>query len=163
MGTPRYNKVELQALLEYGLTDRLTAIVNPGLQHIDIGRRSAQRGPGSVTPNSARVTLFSGRDLGPVRPGDTAIPGTTDNSNPAAIGYTEVESDVRVLLGHSFKSETPAFFDVQAAERIRTAGAPSEFRFDATLGVQLFPRWLLLAQSLNVVSRVPAAGLRRQL
>jgi hypothetical protein len=38
------------------------------------------------------------------------------------------------------------------AERVRTAGYPSEFRVDATLGTYVGPRWLLLLQGFNVVS-----------
>ena len=48
--------------------------------------------------------------------------------------------------------DLPAFFDVEVAERLRTAGYPSEFRVDGTLGVKIFPRWTLLAQSFNVIS-----------
>ena len=49
---PRYNKEELQALIEYGVTDQLTAIVNPGLQHIDIAANRIDRAvrPGIAMP-----------------------------------------------------------------------------------------------------------------
>jgi protein XagA len=152
--TPRYNKVEAQLFIEYGLTDRLTAIVDPGLQHIDIAA------PVSAARTGLGYTEFGGRyafwqDQTWVLSGQATlrIPGTTNTPNPAAIGYTDVEADVRVLLGHAFTiGATPVFFDLQAAERIRTEGAPSEFRFDATLGVQVMPRWLVLVQSFNVVS-----------
>ena len=44
------------------------------------------------------------------------MPGTTDTSNPAAIGYTDVEADLRALLGHNFKlGDMPAFFDLEVA------------------------------------------------
>lgn len=152
--TPRYDKVEAQLLIEYGITDRLTAIVDPGVQHIDIAApTSAERSGLGYTEFGARYAFF--QDPSWVLSGQATLrlPGTTDTSNPAAVGYTEVESDLRVLLGHTFQlSGLPAFFDLEAAERVRTAGAPSEFRFDATLGVQVLPRWLLLAQGFNVVS-----------
>ena len=81
------------------------------------------------------------------------LPGTTDTANPAAIGYTDVEADFRVLLGHNFKlGGMPAFFDLEAAQRERSGGLPSEFRADATLGLKVLPQWLLLAQSFNVIS-----------
>src|ERR1700686_5497520 len=35
--TPRYTKDELQALVEYGVTDRFTVILEPMLQNVDIG------------------------------------------------------------------------------------------------------------------------------
>jgi protein XagA len=81
------------------------------------------------------------------------IPGTTDTSNPAAVGYTDVEADFRALIGHSFMLGTlPAFADVELAQRQRGDGAPNEFRVDGTLGVEFSPRWTLLAQSFNVIS-----------
>jgi hypothetical protein len=152
--TPRYDKDEAQVLIEYGITDRLTAIVDPGVQHIDIGApTSAERSGLGYTEFGARygfvedpTWVFSGQAT-------LRLPGTTDTSNPAAVGYTDVEADLRLLLGHNFKlADMPAFFDVEVAERARTGGYPSEFHADATLGVKVFPRWLLLAQSFNVIS-----------
>ena len=152
--TPRYDKVEMQALIEYGLTDRVTAILDPGLQHIDIAApANAERTGLGYTEFGARYALL--QDPNWVLSGQTTlrIPGTNDTANPAAIGYTDVQADIRALLGHNFSlGDRPAFFDLQAAERVRTAGAPSEFHFDATLGVQIVPRWMLLAQNFSVIS-----------
>lgn len=154
MPAPRYSKDELSALVEYGITNRLTAIFDPGLQHIDIAPpTSAERTGLGYTEFGARYAfielptwVFSGQAT-------LRVPGTFDTANPAAIGYTDVEADVRLLLGHNFHvAELPAFFDVEVAERLRTAGYPSEFRVDGTLGVKVFPRWTLLAQSFNVIS-----------
>jgi hypothetical protein len=155
--TPRYDKDELSALIEYGITDRLTAIVAPGLQHIDIAApTSAERTGLGYTEFGARYAFLENQDQSWVLSGQATlrIPGTTDTSNPAAIGYTDVESDLRILLGHAFTlAGLPAFFDLEAAERVRTAGLPSEFRADGTLGVWVLPSWLLLGQSFNVVSQ----------
>jgi hypothetical protein len=38
------------------------------------------------------------------------------------------------------------------AQRQRGDGAPNEFRADGTLGINVTPQWLILAQSLNVAS-----------
>jgi hypothetical protein len=154
--TPRYDKDELSALIEYGITDRLTAIVAPGLQHIDIAApTSAERTGLGYTEFGARYAFLENADQTWVLSGQATlrIPGTTDTSNPAAIGYTDVESDLRILLGHAFTlAGLPAFFDLETSERVRTAGLPNEYRADGTLGVWVLPSWLLLAQSLNVVS-----------
>ena len=131
-----------------------TAIVDPGLQHIDIAApTSAERTGLGYTEFGARygfvadpTWVFSGQAT-------LRVPGTDDTANPAAVGYTDVEADLRLLLGHNFKlADLPAFFDLEVAERVRTAGYPSEFRADATLGVKVLPQWLLLAQSFNVIS-----------
>jgi hypothetical protein len=152
--TPRYNKVEAQLLVEYGLTDRLTAIVNPGLQHIDIaGPTDAARTGLGYTEFGARYGFY--QDPSWVLSGQATlrVPGTTDTSNPAAVGYTDFEADFRALLGHNFAiGDKPAFFDLEVAQRQRTGGLPSEFRADATFGVTVLPQWLLLAQSFNVIS-----------
>jgi protein XagA len=151
---PRYSKEELSLLIEYGLTDRLTAIIIPGLQNIDIAAPiSAQRAGLGYTEFGARYGIielpawvFSGQAT-------LRIPGTMQTSNPAAIGYTDVQADICALLGHNLKlGEMPGFFDIEIAERVRTMGAPSEFRADGTFGVTVFPKWLLLAQSFNVIS-----------
>jgi hypothetical protein len=152
--TPRYNKDEAQFLVEYGLTDRLTAIVDPGLQHIDIAApTSADRSGLGYTEFGARYGFIESPDWVLSGQATLRVPGTTDTSNPAAIGYTDVEADFRALLGHNFKiAEMPAFFDLEVAQRERTDGLPSEFRADATFGVKVLPQWLLLAQSFNVIS-----------
>jgi hypothetical protein len=151
---PRYNKFEAQALIEYGITDRWTAIINPGLQRIDIAAPvSAERTGLGYTEFGARYGILQSPDWVVSGQATLRVPGTTDTSNPAAIGYTDVEADLRALLGHNFKlGNMQAFFDLEVAQRVRTAGYPSEFRTDATFGVQVLPQWLLLAQSFNVIS-----------
>ena len=115
--TPRYDKDEAQLLIEYGLTDRLTAIVDPGLQHIDIAAPiDAQRTGLGYTEFGARYGFFEDQSWVLSGQATLRVPGTTDTSNPAAIGYTDVEADFRALLGHNFKiGDMPAFFDLEVA------------------------------------------------
>jgi hypothetical protein len=152
--TPAYNKFEFQALLEYGVADRLTAIIIPGLQHIDIAAPvDASRTGLNYTEAGARYRFLGGDNWVVSGQATVRVPGTYDTSNPAAIGYTGAEVDVRALFGVSFNLGTwPALVDVQAAQRFRYGGLPSEFRFDATLGARFLPRWLVLAQVFNVIS-----------
>jgi protein XagA len=90
--TPRYNKVDADVLIEYGLTDRLTAIVNPGFQHIDIAApTSAERTGLDYTEFGARYAFFTDQSWVLSGQAILRLPGTTDTANPAAIGYTEVE------------------------------------------------------------------------
>ena len=152
--TPRYNKYELGVLIEYGLTDRLTGILNPGLQHIDIAPpTSAERTGLGYTEFGARYGFIEDPTWVVSGQATLRIPGAYQTANPAAIGYTDVEADIRALLGHNFTIwDRYGFFDVEVAERIRTDGYPSEFHADATIGIKIFPRWLLLMQSFNVIS-----------
>ncbi len=159
--TPRYRKLDLPALIEYGATDDLTTIVTPGLLHVDIASPiDAERtGPG-YTEFGGRYRLLHGKDWVFSTQATMRIPGTTDTGNPAAIGYTFPEFDVRALFGKSFTAGGhPAFIDLQVAQRFRGGGAPNEFRADATFGLQTSRRWLLLAQMLNVVAEGPGSAL----
>jgi protein XagA len=156
--TPRYNKLELQGLMEYGITDRFTAIFEPELQHIDIAAPTqAQRTGLGYTEAGGRYRFLQGDSDGGswLLSGQATLrlPGTSETSNPASIGYTDAQADIRALLGRSFTFRAmPVFVDLELAERFRSAGAPDEFRVDGTLGVQATSQWLFLAQSFDVVS-----------
>jgi hypothetical protein len=151
---PRYSKDELQALIEYGATDWFTLMLEPQLQHVDIGAPvDAQRSGLGYSELGGRVRLFQGDSW--VVSGQTTlrVPGTFDRSNPAALGYTDTQVDVRALFGYTFAvGGWPALLDVQIAQRFSLGWQPDEFRSDITFGVRPAPRWLLLAQSFNVVS-----------
>jgi hypothetical protein len=159
--TPRTNKFELQGLIEYGVTDRFTAILAPGYQRIDIGAPTdAQRSGLGYSEIGGRVMLLQGSSW--VFSGQTLVrlPGTFETSNPAAIGYTDAEVDVRAMFGTSFSlGASPAFIDMQVAQRFRAGGPPDEFRADLTFGIRALPQWLLLAQSFNVFSEGSGAPL----
>jgi hypothetical protein len=151
---PRYEKSELQAMIEYGVTDRLTLMAAPGLQQINIAAPiGAQRTGLGFSDFGARYRFLRGEDW--VLSGQTTlrVPGTFEKSNPAAIGYTDPELDVRALFGYAFPTiPGPAFVDVQLAQRARFGAPPSEFRADVTFGLHPAADWLLLAQSFNVWS-----------
>lgn len=157
---PRYRKIEIEPLLEYGVTDRLTLMFGPSFQHIDIAPPiDASRTGLGYTEFGGRFGIWRGDSW--VFSGQTLVrvPGTSQTGNPAAIGYTNTEIDLRALLGKSFTlGNMPAFIDLQAAQRVRTGDPPSEFRFDATFGLWVAPQWLLLFQSFNVVSEGAGTG-----
>jgi hypothetical protein len=152
--TPRYSKFELQSLIEYGLTPRFTMMVSPGLQKINIAApTSASRGGFGYTEFGGRYRFLQGKDWVFSGQGLLREPGTDQTTNPAAVGYTDPEFDARLLFGKSIEvSGMPAYFDLQVAQRFRFGDPPDEFRFDATFGLFVSPKWLLLMQSLNVIS-----------
>ena len=152
--TPRYDKIDPQAWIEYGVTDAFTAILAPSLQQVDIASPiDAQRTGLGYTEFGGRYRLLQNDSWVFSGQATLAVPGTFDNANPAAVGYTDVETDVRALIGHSFSLQgLPAFVDLQFAERFRSGAPPNEFHADMTFGVEPLSRWLVLAQSFNVVS-----------
>jgi hypothetical protein len=152
--TPRYGKDEAQALIEYGATDWLTLMLAPSLQHIDIaGPLASERSGLGYTEAGGRARLWQSQSWVFSAQTVLRVPGTFDDSNLAAIGYTDTQVDVRGLAGYSFSMGAwPAFFDAQLAQRFRSRGAPNEFRADLTLGFQPIDRWRILVQSFNVIS-----------
>jgi hypothetical protein len=158
VSAPRYNKFEVQALFEYGVTDWFTAIVSPGLQHVDIAAPAdASRTGLGYTELGGRARVMQGSNWVFSVQSTVRVPGTFDQGNPAAIGYTGFDYDVRALFGMTFTiGDWPAFLDAQLGQRYRFGGPPSELRADLTLGVRPLPRWLVLAQVFNVVAEYAA-------
>jgi hypothetical protein len=150
----RYSKIELTGLLEYGATNWLTLVLSPQLQHIDIGPPIDARRDGiGYTDLGGRAKVYEWSSWVFSVQTTLRAAGTSAEGNPAAIGYTDTQVDVRGLIGRSFSVGTwPAFIDMQVAQRFRWGRAPDEFRADFTFGVQPDPSWQILAQSFNVVS-----------
>ena len=152
--TPRYTKTELQVLMEYGVTDWLTAIAIPSLQHVDIAAPvDARRSGFGNSEFGARARIMQESNWVLSAQGTVRVPGTADTNNPAAVGYTGFDVDLRALYGVSFAlGGLPAFVDIQLAQRFRTGGPPSEARLDLTFGLRTAAQWLLLLQQFNVIS-----------
>lgn len=155
VSTPRYSKTELGILFEYGITDWFTAIMSPGVQHVTIAAPvDASRSGWGYSEFGGRFRVTQGNSWILSAQTTMRVPGTSDAANPAAIGYTGHEIDVRALFGTSFQiGAWPAFIDLQAAQRFRTGGPPDEFRFDTTFGVRPHPQWMILTQTFSVVSQ----------
>jgi protein XagA len=151
---PHYDKDEAQALIEYGVTNWFTAMFAPSLQHVDIAPPfGGERSGLGYTDIGGRARIWSDASWFVSGQVTLRVPGTYDHTNPAAIGYTDPEVDIRGLVGYSFKAATlPAFVDVEVAQRFRIGGPQDEFRTDITFGIRPTDKWLLLAQSFNVTS-----------
>jgi hypothetical protein len=93
---PRYDKLEVNVLVEYGVTDWLTAIVQPQLLGVDIAApaNADTFGPG-YTDIGARARLWSSTDSVFSLQAFGRIPGRNDETNLAEIGNTDAEFDIR--------------------------------------------------------------------
>ncbi len=155
-----YHKVEQNVLLEYGAADGLTAIFGTQFLAVTVtGATPAQyAGPG-YSDFGARLRLGQGEDWVVSVQVVGRAPGAGGSSSRAAVGYTDWEADLRLLAGRSFQLwGLDAFVDLQVAQRERFGPPPSEVRVDATLGVEVMPGWLVLAQSFNVMSEGAGDG-----
>src|SRR4051794_23180965 len=136
--TPRYTKSELQALIEYGVTDWLTAIAIPSLQHVGIAAPTdASRTGAGNSEFGARARILQTTDWVLSGQATVRVPGTFDTGNPAALGYTGFDVDLRALFGASFTlSGLPVSVGVRLGGRRRPGGPPSEARIDFTVGIR---------------------------
>ena len=150
-----FRKFETTALLEYGFTDWLTAIVKPSV--IDMhssGPTSAHYGGLGMSELGLQARLLQFDSSVVAVQGSFRIPGSADKSNPVLAGSTSIEQDIRLLYGYGFKiGAWDSFVDLQIGYRFRNGGPPDEARIDATFGTRPQAQWLLLFQSFNTISR----------
>ena len=155
-----YAKAEAYLLVEYGLTDRLTLILDPSLRHVAVDDGSRDTVGFGYTDLGARWRVAQGRDWVVSLQATGRVPGQERRDGLVQVDSTGAEYDVRGLVGRSFALlRAPAFVDLQGGYRVREGGPPDEWRADLTAGVRPVPRVLLLAQSYTVVSNGAGAGI----
>jgi protein XagA len=157
---PTFDKLETNALLEYGLTPWLTAIAQPQLRRTTIDEPTNAFSSGfGYTELGARARVWSEGNTVISVQGIARVPGQSDPENSAEVGYTDPEYDMRALVGHSFKLGTwDAFVDGQFGYRIRTGEPSNEVRLDFSLGMRPASEYLILLQSFNNIADGSAAG-----
>ena len=157
---PELTKTEADLLLEWGWSDRLTLLAKPQLQAVSYGSPTDARREGlGYTELGLRRRLWRGdRAVASVQ-GTARIPGAWDDTHPAAVGSTDGELDLRVLVGRSFALfERHAFVDGQLAYRARFGDPPGEIHADLTLGFEAADTLLVLVQSFNALADGTASG-----
>lgn len=168
---PRSNftKAELSAYFEYGLVDRLTVMVAPRFEHIDI-----------APPFPATRTGFSHTEIGarwnvarfdPSAAGlwqgsvfslqaTARLPGAVEDDDPLAGAAALPEYDARILSGVAFAvAGWTGFLDLASGFRLRDGPPPSEARLDLTLGLRPRPDVTLMAQAFLVETVEPGTRL----
>ncbi len=151
--TRRYDKSELSGYVEYGVTDWLMVVARPSLVSTRLGQPSGghYEGFGETDAGAQAQLLLFGPAVLAVQ-GTFHLPGTTSHGNPAEIGNTAHEADLRMLGGVGFKiASMPAFIDLQGSFRLRSAGAASQWHGDATFGFSPVARLLMLLQSFTSI------------
>jgi hypothetical protein len=159
--TPTFDKLESSLFFEYGIRDWLTLILETEFLSYDIAPPidAHTSGPG-YTDVGGRVRLWSNTDSVFSAQAVARLPGRHDETNPAEVGNTDPELDLRVLYGHSFSLRgLDSYIDAQLGYRVRFDDPPNEVRFDFTFGVRPLERLMLLAQSFNTISDGSAQGI----
>jgi hypothetical protein len=157
---PRYDKFEMNVLIEYGLTDWLTVMTQPQLMWTGIAAPTDAEASGlGYTDIGARARLWSDKDSVFSAQAFARFSGQHDETNPAEVGKTDPELDLRALYGRAFTlAGWSAFTDAQLGYRFRFDDPPNEIRLDLTFGIRPDPKLLLLAQSFNTFSDGSAEG-----
>jgi protein XagA len=159
-----YSKFELTPFAEYGITDWLTAVVSTSILTAAVAGRPDDRYSGLGHTEIGARARFAESDWGAASVQASArLPGALDARDPAQMGNTEPEFDMRVLAGTGFPiGDWLGFVDAQLAYRWRGGALPDEYRLDLTAGVRPRPDWLWMLQSFNVVSAGRWPGVYRQ-
>lgn len=147
-------KREARLYAEYGVTDWLTAVLQPELvnQHLDQPNRASYAGLG-YTSLGLRARVLTGERFVLSLEGHVDPPGPSDQPNPAQAGETGPRYQAGINAGYSFELlGHPAFVDASFAYRLRTGRPPNEVRSDLTFGIRPIENWLILVQSFTYVT-----------
>jgi protein XagA len=148
------SRLEAQTDLEYGLADRLTLVGQIALERYELTAPTADVFRGfDYSEVGLRAGLWSSDALVISAQATAFAPGARDFSRPAQAGDTGGAGEARALAGYNFMvAGTPAFLDLEAAYRMRSAGPPDEWHVDATLGLKPSGPVMWLLQSYTTIS-----------
>ena len=151
---PRYNRFDVDAWLEYGLTDRMTLVFRPQFRSVSLAKPYDLHYAGiGYTALGVRVGLWSSSETVFSLQSLLRIPGDP------LVGASQFETDTRLLYGHSFRLGTwPAFIDTEFAYRFRGGVVPDEIRSDVTFGIRPRPDAMVMAQGFSTFSFGRAGG-----
>lgn len=154
-----YSKSELAAYMEYGVTDKLMLVARPSMDDVHVGLpdAGAYRGLGSSAVGAQWQALVFGPAVLAVQ-GSFSVPGSTSRSNPAVIGNTAREGDLRALAGYSLPLPFRPFLNVEGSYRIRSSGAAAEWHGDATIGFYPVDSLMILCRSFTTVPTGPGTA-----
>ncbi len=156
---PSYQKFELGAYIEYGVTDWLTLIATPAYDVI----RQPQPAPSYTGPGEsgvgARLRLFQSDAVVASLQATLLTPGASFNgAEPHRAGSV----DLRAMAGANFNiGPWAAFADAAAGYRFYAQAQPGEWRLDLTLGVRPVPQLQLLLQSFGSAQTTKSADFPR--
>ncbi len=155
---PAYQRFDLGSYIEYGVSDRVTLVLQP---YADIAHQGFAQ---SVQPFAA--TMDFGARFGLIRFGPTIIslqvlahmPLTNTSTASGLFDQDRTPGvDFRLLLGHGFQLDTmPGFLDMAVSHTWLGDGLPAEWHAEATVGMRPIPKLMLLLASYSTIS--PAGG-----
>lgn len=149
---PDYDQLMAYFYTEYGLTDDITVIANPGLKRIEVegggnhfGLEGIELGARYRITQDQRWTLSA--------QASAFIPGSAPNARIAQVGGSDFQAEARLQAGYGFTlGSRSGFASAEAGYRLRSGSAPDEFRGDLGLGLHLTPKAMAIANLFNTWS-----------
>lgn len=143
-----FEKTELSALFEHGLTERLTFVAKPVFRTSQSGDPFGEDAVGFGASQSGVRYFFGAPWQGGVVSGQIValVPGDGEDQDADPLGDVGVGGEVRALVGHGFSW---GFVESQAALRDRSGAQSAEARLDLTVGVRAGDRLEFLGQSFS--------------
>lgn len=149
---PDYDQFTVSFLTEYGLTEDVTLVVNPGMKWIGIKGEEDSFGLDSIELG-ARYRLFRDGQFIVSAQASAFVPGTLRNRPVAQVTGNDAQFEARLQAGYGFMlGRLRGFTSVEGGYRLRLGSSPDEFRGDATLGVHATDRLMLIGNLFNTWS-----------
>lgn len=155
-----YRKDEVAGYVEYGATDWLMLIARPSFDRIAIGApgQGLYTGLGGATAGAQLQALVFGPAVLAVQ-GTFGLPGSGSRRNPALIGNTAREGELRLLGGIGLeRGGSAGFLDIQQGFRMRSGGAAAQWHSDVTAGIHPAPKLLVMLRSETVIPMGPGTA-----
>lgn len=150
-----FEKFELSAFIEHGLTERITLVARPAVQTVSIDRAGGVDEADGFSALDIGARLLVARSGGWVASlqGSAVFPGATENGVNADLGSGERGAEARLLAGYGWgDAARGGFAEAQSAYRARSGVDPDEARLDLTLGWRASADWSAIAQSFSIWS-----------
>jgi hypothetical protein len=155
-----FERVLVTTDTEYGLTDRLTLLARTETAYVH--SRSGASPAVTVTDNAfeggARLRLLRGLGL-LARDDVLSVEVSARKAGAFNFAYSAnasaggEDAGVRLLYGSGFRlGSHSGFVNLEAGERWLSHPRPDQSAVDLTTGLWLNPRWMVMAQSFNLVS-----------
>lgn len=145
---PRYSKYEINPYIEYGLWEHTTVGAN---LFLDRASSSGNSNYGVAEAEFfARTRLWQNEKMVLSLQPMVKIPGFDEDNQPK-ISSEHPDVGASLIGGLNFIGlfDVPHFAEVEIGHRIRFGNPENQMLINATLGAQVSPEWMLLAQSFN--------------
>lgn len=149
-----FTKYEFNPYIEYGVRDDLTLVLNLFARRVAFSSDfSDDVNFGVADPEIGlryRLTPPDARTIWAVQ-GHIKLPLAFPDGDPP-LGNEQIDVDARVLVGRGFSIAGHwGYWDLQLAYRFRDEEPADEIKLEATLGVSLSARWLVIGQFFGTV------------